>query len=561
MVNGHSPFSSSASLVSMFVASLLIVILFAGIFQQIGAPIIYISLLMLTFVVGLYLFAGLFGKTMRFSTFQTTDGDTKPMYTGMGVASGVLSAGVFLLYAGYVYSSGTDFLVLFLGILLGISLLIVLFSAKLARSGEPTLACLIYPSGTSKSGIALATLIVLACSFLLLLAQLNLLSIFMNRIFGMPAQTGTILIVLIATSCLVMGGMQSLGLVRMLAYPAIAISLFVPLMWTSYNLTGNPVPQLAFGTGALDAILEIDREMLDAGLAGSEEIFNPARDGINFTGFNYFAALLSVALGFAAMPHLLQHFATLNKGREGRKTGIWALVFVFVILSAIPAVAIFAKLDLYTTLLGLQLLEIETEVPWIFNLSGNGNLPLITICGQLVASSQDLTNACGQAGDYFLSLSDIGVNPDYLMLSSTFLNNQPQLFYSILITGAMLAIFTTVDGLLLVMANTVTVDLVQPDFPAEISFRCTAFHEPVFHYPDCGHRNCCIAICRIWSQSFVLRRNRADCGKSLSRPFEQILDRGNNGSSNRDWNAGLVCVHSRTIVFVDCRLGFSARVR
>ncbi|MGI9352028.1 MAG: sodium:solute symporter family transporter [Rhizobiaceae bacterium] len=442
----------------MFVASLLIVILFAGIFQQIGAPIIYISLLMLTFVVGLYIFAGLFGKTMRFSTFQTTDGNTKPLFTGMAVASGVLSAGAFLLYAGHVYNDGTDFLVLFLGIMLGISLLIVLFSAKIARSKEPTLACLLFPDGASKSGIALATLIVLACSFLLLLAQLNLLGIFMNRIFGMSPQTGTTLIVLIAGICLVLGGMQSLGIVRMLAYPAIALSFFIPLMWTSYTLTGNPVPQLAFGPGALEAILEIDREMLDAGLAGKNEIFNPVQDGKSLVGINYFTALLTVAFGFAAMPHLLQHFATLRRGREGRKTGIWTLIFVVVILSAIPAVAIFAKLDLYAALLGLQLSEIATEVPWVFNLSGNGTLPFITICGQLVSNSQDLINACGQTGDYFLSLSDIGINPDYLMLSSTLLNNQPQLFSAILITGALLAVFSTVDGLLLVMANTVTVD-------------------------------------------------------------------------------------------------------
>ncbi|MEM9279206.1 MAG: hypothetical protein AAGA76_11585, partial [Pseudomonadota bacterium] len=142
-----------------------------------------------------------------------------------------------------------------------------------------------------------------------------------------------------------------------------------------------------------------------------------------------------------------------------RKAGVWAFLFVALVLTAIPAIAVFAKLDLYTTLLGLQLGDLENEVPWVFDLSGNQNIPLIMICGSLISSSTEAIAACGQSGEYFVSLSDITINPDYLMLSFPVLSNLPELITVILVTGALVTIFTTVDGLILVMANTMTADV------------------------------------------------------------------------------------------------------
>ncbi|MEM9278531.1 MAG: hypothetical protein AAGA76_08145, partial [Pseudomonadota bacterium] len=306
-MTGNTPFSYSASLITMFVVSFGLVILFAGILQQIGAPILYISLLMMIFVVGLYVFSGLFGKTMRFSTFQTTDKQSNPVITGMMIASGILSGTVFLLEPGNAYSNGTDFLVMFLGMLVGIAFLTILFSAKIARSKSATLTTLLFPAKSPKPVIAITALIVIVCSFSLLVAQLKLIGIFMQNFYSIEPLLGMMMLVAVSTVCLIMGGMQSLGIARMLAYPAIAIAIFVPLIWTSYNITGNPVPQLAFGDGALRPVLEIDREMLSAGIAAEDDIFNPLKEGRQFTGFNYLAALFSVVFAFAAMPHLLQH--------------------------------------------------------------------------------------------------------------------------------------------------------------------------------------------------------------------------------------------------------------
>lgn len=468
----------------MFLASFGLTIMFAAILQQIGAPLIYVFLLMLTFVVGSYLFAGLFGKTMRFSTFQTADRQGRPVFTGMAAASGLLSGGVILMHPGFVYTNGTDYLVLLLGMLLGIGFLIVFFAASFARSNASTLSGILFPAGSHKLTIGITAIIILVCSGLLLMAQVKLIGLFIDGVYSIPEQTGVTIVLLVSATCLVLGGIQSLQIARMLAYPVIVFSVFIPLIWTSYDVTGNAVPQLGFGTGALGPILEIDREILEAGLAEETDIFNPTMDGRTLGGINYLAALISVAFAFATMPHLVQHFMTLKKGRHARKSGIWMFVFVAIILTAIPAIAVFAKFDLYTSLLGLQLSELELEVPWIFDLSGNGQLPLITLCGNLVSNTAETIAACGRSGNYFLSLSDIGINQNYLMLSFATLSNLPDLVGVGIVTGVVLAIFSTIDGSLLVMSNTMTVDvynrIIRPKSPPGVQLFMNRFFVCLF---------------------------------------------------------------------------------
>jgi len=85
-------------------------------------------------------------------------------------------------------------------------------------------------------------------------------------------------------------------------------------------------------------------ELINAGLVEQSDLFDITREGLNYDAFNHFAALLCVAFGTAAMPHLLQHFRVLPKASSARKTSVWALGFLLILITAIPAVAAFVKL-------------------------------------------------------------------------------------------------------------------------------------------------------------------------------------------------------------------------
>jgi len=465
------PLNSSTSLVLMYTAIFLLCILFGTILKQVGTPGNYVNLMMFAFLLGGYLFSGLFGKTMVLPVFQNAERTGRPFYIGQSIAAGVISTSMFIYLAGEFYVTGTDAITLYSGLILGLPLMTVLFAAAVNRSKASTLTGLLLSQHPSKLSRILFLAIIIATSMLLLYVQFSAIGMLSETYFNISRNISVIIVALVIAICLILGGIQSLTIIRMISYPILLITFLVPVIWISYKLTGNPVPQLSFGVGALQAISEIDKELLNAGLVQQNDIFNITHKGLNYDVFNHLGALLCIAFGTAAMPHLLQHFRVLPKAAQARKTGVWSLFYLLIIITAVPAIAAFIKLDIYTSLLGLQLSELEQEASWLFTLNGDGS-KVISICGMFITDAAQALAACGETDDYFLSIKDIVFNPDMLLLSSATLNQLPNLMTTLLATGALLAILTTADGLVFVCANALMEDgyhsLTRPKSPSGI---------------------------------------------------------------------------------------------
>ena len=451
------PLNSSTSLTLMYAASFLLCIFFGALLKQIGTPGNYVNLMMFALILGGYLFSGLFAKTMVLPVFQNAERTGRAFYIGQTLAAGLISSGVFIFLAGDFYSTGTDALALFSGLILGVALMTLLFAASINRSQSQTLASLIAPNNVSRFHRFIIMSIIMVTSMMLLYVQLSTIGLISEAYFGISEKVAVTLAALTIGFCLILGGIQSLSIMRMIAYPILIISFLVPIVWIAYQITGNPLPQLSFGVGALQAISEIDSELLNAGLVQEGDIFDISKDGVNYDTFNHFSALVCIALGTAAMPHLLQHFRILPRATNARKTGIWALGFLLVILTTIPAMAAFVKLDIYTSLLGLQLSDLEQEADWLFALNQN-NQSVIAICGNYLTQASQAVSVCGESSDYFLTSKDISLNPDMLVLTSGVLSGLPDLMTTLLATGALLAIWSTADGLIFVCANALAED-------------------------------------------------------------------------------------------------------
>ena len=441
----------------MYAASFLLCIFFGALLKQIGTPGNYVNLMMFALILGGYLFSGLFAKTMVLPVFQNAERTGRAFYIGQTLAAGLISSGVFIFLAGDFYSTGTDALTLFSGLILGVALMTLLFAAPINRSQSQTLASLIAPKNVSRFHRFIIMSIIIITSMMLLYVQLSAIGLVSEAYFGISEKVAVMLAALTIGFCLILGGIQSLSIMRMIAYPILIISFLVPIVWIAYQITGNPFPQLSFGVGALQAISEIDSELLNAGLVQEGDIFDISKDGTNYDTFNHFSALICIALGTAAMPHLLQHFRILPRATNARKTGVWGLGFLLVILTTIPAMAAFVKLDIYTSLLGLQLSDLEQEADWLFALNQNSQ-SVIAICGNYLTQASQAVSACGQSSDYFLASKDISLNPDMLVLTSGVLSGLPDLMTTLLATGALLAIWSTADGLIFVCANALAED-------------------------------------------------------------------------------------------------------
>lgn len=468
----NHPLRAGISLSYMFFAVFLIVTLFGALLFQIGSPGRFVAQLMLTFVVSSYIFMGIFAKTMGMNTFQFADRQATTAGSAQALASGVISTGIFVLLAGEFYVSGNTAFSSYWGWLAGTGLIIVLFAAFVTRSGKVTIPSFLQDEKPNPALSIITIVATLTCCTLFLLLQLEFVTRIGEQYFYI-SRTAAVYAVSVAIGFAVLaGGIQSTALIRQISFPVILTCFMVPLVWVAVKVTGMPVPQLALGAGALAPVAEIDRELLEAGLAQSGELFDMTRQSGDPGVFNYFSGLLCIACGIAAMPHLLQHFSTLQKGRQARRSGYLSFILIFIFLSAVPAVAAFAKLDLYTSLLGLQVADLGNEADWLFSLSGAGKINLISICGSFVANVDQAVSACGDAPGYFLSVKDISVNAGMLTLASPALHQMPELVSAVLATGAILALFTTIDGLFLTMGLTISNDgyrsLFRPKSPKSV---------------------------------------------------------------------------------------------
>ncbi|MEO0329420.1 MAG: hypothetical protein AAF217_12575 [Pseudomonadota bacterium] len=468
-MNNQTSFSQTSSTVVMFIVTFFLMLFFATILQQIGAPALLLAFIMLILVVGLYFYCGLVTRTVRFGEFTRSGRAANPFFVGMALASGTISASIFVLLPGETYSGGVDFLATFHGMLLGLALMTVMFAAPISRSKEETIPALLFGRSTNKLFTFFTLCIVIASSLFLLIVQLRLLEDVVIGFFPIAKGSEIPFVIAVLVICLILGGMTAMTLSRILVFPVLLFAIFAPLIWISIEATGNPFPHISFGTGAQEAIKEIDREMLSLNLASQEEIFDITSEGTKYDTFNYITTLLCIAFGMAAMPHLLQHFTIVRKGSDSRRAGLWAFGFVFLILSAIPAIALFTKLDIYTSLLGLQISKLESAAGWLFVLSGGGSIPLIKICEEFVSNMQEVMQACEQSSDYFIALKDIQLNKKLLTLAFVTLHELPLLLAVMIATGALLAIMSTADGLIFAIANTTTQDgyhrLINPKAP------------------------------------------------------------------------------------------------
>ena len=67
-------------------------------------------------------------------------------------------------------------------------------------------------------------------------------------------------------------------------------------------------------------------------------------------------------LGTAALPHVLVRSYTTPTVSESRFSVFWALFFIMLLYTALPALAVLVKLDIYTSLVGADISHLPAWV-------------------------------------------------------------------------------------------------------------------------------------------------------------------------------------------------------
>ena len=112
-------------------------------------------------------------------------------------------------------------------------------------------------------------------------------------------------------------------------------------------MTGNPIPQLGFGSEISDGSSTYLLDKLDN--LNVELGFNEYTDNTKPL-IDIFAITLALMVGTAGLPHVIVRFFTVKKVADARKSAGIALLLIAILYTTAPAVAAFARTNLLETI-------------------------------------------------------------------------------------------------------------------------------------------------------------------------------------------------------------------
>ena len=448
-------------LIAVFVLAFFLITL-----QQIGTPASFQSYLALSLLVAIYPVIGIMARTMQLEEFQTAGRRVGRTFGGMAIAVSLISGSAFVTLSGEIFLNAWSGMVWISALILGLAIASIALAPAIAFDKSSTLPQFLTsvektgrPANISSRLLRLTSLFLLTiCSMALIVGQLDLVKIISATFIGIPPKVTIICGLLAVLFCLLLGGMRALTWVRVGLYVVVAAAFLIPIIWISILHIGNPVPHLSYGTGALGTLNAMQHELSKEGITSFSTFGsiteNP--DSLNF--LEIIPWLFCVTAGAAAMPHVLQHFSTIKSPSNARFGGNWAMLFLLIVLCAAPAYAAYITLEIYNSMIGLPIGELPQQAPWMFSRGLFEGEALATICGQEVVDMDTIILACGGDRTYQLIPADISIHGAMIMLASANIADLPPLVTILISVGAVAAIFSTVDGLLLVVANAIAQD-------------------------------------------------------------------------------------------------------
>jgi cation/acetate symporter len=158
---------------------------------------------------------------------------------------------------------------------------------------------------------------------------------------------------------------------------------------------------------------------------------------------NFLALVFCLMFGTAALPHILMRAYTTPSVHETRVSVFWALFFILLIYLTMPALAVLAKYDIYTALVG----------------TGYDALPNWVSYWASVDKTNPLISIVDVNGDGIVQLAEIAIDGDVLTLATPEIGGLPYVISGLVAAGGLAAALSTADGLLLAISNALSHDI------------------------------------------------------------------------------------------------------
>ncbi|MEX2131239.1 MAG: sodium:solute symporter family protein, partial [Pseudohongiellaceae bacterium] len=296
---------------------------------------------------GLYIGIAIRSRASSTHDFYVAGGHVSPLANGMATAADWMSAASFISMAGLISFLGRDGTFYLMGWTGGYVLLALLLAPYLRKFGKYTVPDFIGDRYYSRTARLIAVFCAIVISFVYVCGQMQGAGIVFSRFLEVDITVGVVIGMTIVFFYAVLGGMKGITYTQVAQYCVLIFAFMVPAIFVSLMMTGNPVPQLGFGSELTDAYG--GGYLLDRLDGMSEQLGFPVyTDGQKSTQDVFFitAALM---FGTAGLPHVIIRFFTVPSVRDARRSAGYALVFIAILYTTAPAVAAFARTNLINT--------------------------------------------------------------------------------------------------------------------------------------------------------------------------------------------------------------------
>ena len=390
----------------------------------------------------LYIGIAIWSRAGSTKEFYVAGGGVNPIANGMATAADWMSAASFISMAGIISFAGYDGSVYLMGWTGGYVLLALLLAPYLRKFGKFTVPDFIgdrYYSNTARSVAVFCALIV---SFTYIAGQMRGVGVVFSRYLEVDIVTGVLIGMGIVLFYAVLGGMKGITYTQVAQYCVLIFAFMVPAIYISFLVTGNVIPQLGFGSSGTDGVYLLDK--LD-GLhreLGFDEYTSGSKSMLDV-----FCITMALMVGTAGLPHVIVRFFTVKKVSDARKSAGWALLFIAILYTTAPAIAVFSRTNLIETVSNQPYKDMPE---WFDKWETTGLLGFTdkNEDGLIQYTAESTTN-------------ELTVDADIMVLANPEIAQLPNWVIALLAAGALAAALSTAAGLLLVISSAISHDLLK----------------------------------------------------------------------------------------------------
>ena len=400
----------------------------------------------------LYIGIAIWSRAGSTKEFYIAGGGVSPLANGMATAADWMSAASYISMAGLISFMGYDGAVYLMGWTGGYVLLALLLAPYLRKFGKFTVPDFIGDRYYSNTARIVAVICAVIISFTYVAGQMRGAGVVFSKFLEVDIDTGVYIGVVIILFYAVLGGMKGVTYTQVAQYCVLIFAFMVPAIFISIQMTGNPVPQIGMGSTLADGS---GTYLIDKLNSLSIELgFTEYTSGTK-SMVDVIAITLALMVGTAGLPHVIIRFFTVKKVKDARKSAGLALLFIAILYTTAPAISIFARTNLITTVSNQEYINMPG---WFKTWENTG---LITF---------DDKNKDGKI-QYVADkgTNELTIDNDIIVLANPEIADLPNWVIALVAAGALAAALSTAAGLLLVISSAISHDLIKRIIKPDIS--------------------------------------------------------------------------------------------